>query len=147
MKQILRNTLILLFIMLLGIASWGCSPFVSRPVPQDDQSILSGLDEALLYDRIPAIMADGVLYLDTGLVDYTEGRCGTMDGNVTSQCDPSKLPTKDGQSNFGKNFGYQRVGEGVIEIRLDHQWLVFATEEVKAAGCPIGEIPRDAGPQ
>ena len=35
------------------------------------------------------------------------GRCGNMDGEITSTVDGTEIPTEDNQSNFGSGFGYQ----------------------------------------
>lgn len=57
-----------------------------------------------------------------------------MDGQITSECSGSEVPTEDNQSNFGKGYDYQYGSvEGTIEVQLtDGDWYVFATKEVKA---------------
>ena len=71
------------------------------------------------------VMVDGVLYQDTGRESPLTGRCGTMDGEITSAVEEGQRPQEDGQSNFGTGFGYQYTGEGVLEILLDDKWMVF----------------------
>ena len=44
-------------------------------------------------------MVDGKLYYDTGKESTISGRCGVMDGEITSTVDGSEIPTKDNQSN------------------------------------------------
>ena len=46
------------------------------------------------------VMVDGKLYHDTGKESTISGRCGVMDGEITSTVDGSEIPTKDNQSNF-----------------------------------------------
>ena len=84
------------------------------------------------WDRIPSIMVDGELYIDTGYDSDVDRRCGNIDGTIDSECSGSELPTKNNQSNFGTGFDYQYGPvEGTIEIFMNGDWRVFATEEVK----------------
>lgn len=90
------------------------------------------IEESEQWDLIPMVMVNGTLYLDTGHESTVEARCGVMDGEITSQVDGSKKPTVDDQSNFGVGYGYQYgPTEGTIEIYMNEQWRVFATEEVR----------------
>lgn len=89
-------------------------------------------DSASTWDRIPMVMVDGVLYLDTGMESTAMARCGVMDGEITSQVDGSQEPTIDNQSNFGTGYGYQYGAiEGTIEINMNDKWWIFATEEAR----------------
>ena len=84
------------------------------------------------WDLIPMVMVDGTLYLTTGHESTVEGRCGVMDGEITSQVDGSEKPTVDNQSNFGTGYGYQYGAiEGTIEIYMNGKWWIYATEEVR----------------
>lgn len=84
------------------------------------------------WDLIPMVMVDGVLYLDTGYNNTDIRKCGTFDGEITSEVDGSEKPTVDNQSNFGTGYGYQYgVTEGTIEICMNDKWCIFATEEVR----------------
>ena len=75
-------------------------------------------------------MADGVLYEDTGRESTVEGRCGNMDGEITSSVQSWQQPEEDGQSNFGSGFGYQIGMEpDTLEILQDGHWLVFRAVE------------------
>ena len=76
------------------------------------------------------LMVDGVLYEDPGCEDTTEGRCGNMDGEITSSVESWQQPEEDGQSNFGSGFGYQIGMEpDTLEILQDGHWLVFRAVE------------------
>lgn len=89
-------------------------------------------DSSELWDRIPMVMVNGELYLDTGKESTVIARCGMMDGEITSQVDGSKAPTMDNQSNFGTGYGYQYGPiEGTIEIKMNGKWWIFATEEAR----------------
>ena len=75
-------------------------------------------------------MIDGVLYEDTGRESTVDGRCGNMDGEITSSVDSWQQPEEDGQSNFGSGFGYQIGMEpDTLEILQDGHWLVFQAVE------------------
>ena len=74
----------------------------------------------------PMFMADGVLYEDTGRESTVDGRCGNMDGEITSSVPSWQQPEEDGQSNFGSGFGYQVGPEpNTLELYQDGHWLVF----------------------
>ena len=91
-------------------------------------------DSAEIWDRIPMVMVDGTLYLDTGKESTVTARCGMMDGEITSQVPSNEEPTVDDQSNFGTGYGYQYGPvEGTIEIFMNDKWWVFATEEARKA--------------
>lgn len=56
-----------------------------------------------------------------------------MDGEITSEVAGSKQPTENNQSNFGIGYGYQYGSrEGTIEIFMNDQWFIFATEEIRS---------------
>lgn len=99
-----------------------------------------------------AVMVNGELYYGTGLINANKGRCGTLDGDITSACDASELPGADGQANFEGAEGFQSgLEDGTIEIELPEEpdesdgggrsseqtgeqtkhWYVFATESVR----------------
>lgn len=52
-------------------------------------------DQAVIY------MVNGVVYYDTGYKSSLDDRCEDMDGQITSECSASEVPTEDDQSNFG----------------------------------------------
>jgi hypothetical protein len=75
------------------------------------------------------VMFKDKLYYDTGTIDNGEGRCGNMDGSITSRCDVNEIPTENNQSNFGTGYGiqYGRV-ENEIEVCIDGDWHVFTSD-------------------
>lgn len=85
-----------------------------------------------VWALIPMVMVDGQLYLTTGYESQKEERVDAFDGEITSQVDGSERPTENGQSNFGKGYGYQYgTTEGTIEIYMDGKWWIYATEEAR----------------
>ena len=87
--------------------------------------------QAESWDRIPMVMIDGVLYLDTGFENADIRECGLPDGEITSTVDGSERPTKDDQSNFGTGYVYQYGTEGTVEICINDRWWIYATEEAR----------------
>lgn len=87
--------------------------------------------EAEKWDLIPMVIVDGELYLDTGRESTVEGRCGLMDGEITSTVESWEKPTEDDQSNFGTGYGYQYGTAGTIEIYINEKWWVFVSEEAR----------------
>ncbi len=85
-----------------------------------------------LADLIPMVMIKGKLYLDTGKESDISGRCGVMDGEITSTVEPFEKPTQDNQSNFGSGYEYQFVDENSIDIYMNGKWMRFEKEMDKA---------------
>lgn len=83
----------------------------------------------VMWDRIPMVKVNGKLYYDTGRESTTGGRCGNMDGEITSTVDGTEIPTEDNQSNFGSGFGYQYGADDTIEVYMNEKWLVFEYRE------------------
>lgn len=82
------------------------------------------------YDMVPMVMINDTLYLDSG---YRKTNTHSFfDGTITSQVKASEKPSQNDQSNFGIGYVY-RFGEtkGTVEVCIDTQWLIFATEEVR----------------
>jgi hypothetical protein len=84
---------------------------------------------AELYDLIPMVRIDGRLYLDTGKESDITGRCGVMDGQITSTVEPFEKPTKDDQSNFGVGYEYQFINDNSIDIYMNDKWIRFENRE------------------
>ena len=91
----------------------------------------SGTDAGGETDVVPAVMVDGELYFSTGEESTVSGRCGNMDGTITSTVDGTEYPTEDNQSNFGAGAGYQYgPAEHTIEVYMaegssEKRWIVF----------------------
>ncbi len=79
----------------------------------------------LQWDIIPMVMVKDKLYYDTGKESTLDGRCGVMDGKITSTVDGSEVPTQNDQSNFGTGFEYQYGSDDTIEIFMNEKWIIF----------------------
>ncbi len=82
-----------------------------------------------MWDRIPMVRVNNKLYYDTGRESTLSGRCGIMDGEITSTVDGTEIPMEDNQSNFGSGFGYQYGADDTIEIYMNEKWIVFEYRE------------------
>ena len=92
----------------------------------DDATALPDTTEQKpVADAPMMVMVDNTLYQSTGEISTVDGRCGNMDGEITSQtANGTNAPTENGQSNFGTGYGYQRIDDH-IEVLIDNQWIVF----------------------
>ncbi len=87
-----------------------------------------GSEEPSKWDRRPMVMVNGEIYLDTGKESDINGRCGVMDGEITSTVDGSEVPIQDDQSNFGNGYGYQFVDANNIDVYMNEKWIRFEKE-------------------
>lgn len=83
----------------------------------------------VVWDRIPMVRIEGNLYLDTGKESDFDGRCGVMDGEITSTVETSEIPTQNNQANFGKGYEYQHVDNNSIDIYINDKWMRFEKQE------------------
>ncbi len=119
------------FALICALGLTSCGGHTDTDVPDQPDSIASAPAEEAeqVVDRIPMVKVGGELYLDTGKESTAAGRCGTMDGEITSAVDESECPTEDGQSNFGTGISYQYgETEGTVELYMNGKWWVFAKE-------------------
>lgn len=71
-----------------------------------------------------AVMVDGELYVDScKIIEIL--RCGVPDGMIEYQVERNSMPTKNNESNFCVNIGYQRVDDNNIDLRLEEGWIRF----------------------
>ncbi|MCJ7856952.1 hypothetical protein MUJ63_11690 [Lachnospiraceae bacterium NSJ-143] len=122
-------TLILMICLLFSVS--GCSQkknsnVADSNIPKEESGESGTVEgEPEKTDIIPMVMVNGSLYYDTGRESEIDGRCGNMDGEITSTVDSSEIPSVDDQSNFGTGYGYQYEGKGTIEIFMNEKWFVF----------------------
>ena len=119
----MKKRMALWLALICAVALTGCSAAQNEGAPAS---------ETEKWDRIPMVMVDGVLYLDTGHNSTGIRQCGTSDGEITSAVDSSQQPAENDQSNFGTGYGYQYgAAEGTIELYINEKWRIFATEEAR----------------
>ncbi|MCI9140804.1 hypothetical protein D7X25_21600 [bacterium 1XD42-8] len=131
----IKKCIMLVFILALGMfIIVACRDKTTKSDASDaDGAVTDAPMDKIGGDICPCVMVNGVVYYDTGYKSSLDDRCEDMDGQITSECSGSEVPTQDNQSNFGKGYDYQYGSvEGTIEIQLtDGDWYVFATKEVK----------------
>ena len=120
---------------------YGIVPEVSAG---DDGSAQDHDAEDMKWDRIPMVMVNGKLYYDTGNESTIDGRCGVMDGEITTAVDGSEIPTQDNQSNFGTGFGYQFGPDDTIEVFMNEKWIGFAHRDGTGSQVRFGDKMIDA---
>ena len=123
---VIKKYLACLFLLICALSVAACS------FGDTDEADIGTETNENTWDLIPMVMVNGVIYLDTGYESTVDGRCGVMDGEITSEVNGSEKPTVNDQSNFGTGYGYQYgATEGTIEIYMNDKWRIFATEEVR----------------
>ncbi len=86
----------------------------------------------------------GKLYIETGETNSML-RCGMMDGQITSSVAADRVPKKNGQSNFGKGYGYQYgTRENRLEVCIDGTWHIFAYNENNFDGVSMRVVKNSA---
>lgn len=94
-------------------------------------TVIGQAETDTMWDKIPMVRVNGKLYYDTGKESSVSGRCGNMDGEITSTVDGTEIPMEDNQSNFGSGFGYQYGADDTIEIYMNEKWFIFEYREEK----------------
>ena len=127
-----KRTLAML-LALLALLLTGCGQ--SEPKTTEAEVGTQSMDDAVtlpdtteqqpVADAPMMVMVDNTLYKSAGEASTVDGRCGNMDGEITSQtANGTDAPTENDQSNFGTGYGYQRIDDH-IEVLIDNQWIVF----------------------
>ena len=116
---------ILAMACLLSIAGCGLvnKTGIIRPAGGYDGADAVTHAETTADDRM--VVVDGRLYRATGAESSAGGRCGVMDGEISSSVRAGETPTADDQSNFGTGYGYQIASENTIDVFIDGKWMVF----------------------
>ena len=121
----MKKCIMLVFILAVGMFSIiGCGDKTAKSDVSDaDGAVMDAPIDNTDMDKIggdicPCVMVNGVVYYDTGYKSSFDDRCEDMDGQITSKCSASEVPTEDDQSNFGKGYNYQYGSvEGTIEVQ------------------------------
>ena len=84
-------------------------------------------------ENISLVMIKGKLYYDTGKESTMDGRCGNMDGAITSEVPDGEFPMEDDQTNNSNlvGCGYQYGLEGYIEVHVNDNWYVFKQVDIE----------------
>lgn len=135
----MRN-LVMILVLCLALAGCGAKNEVLPAVPEQSGSVSaeeqmefaesSCQAEAPEQDDYPMmVMVDGVLYTYEKPCEEL-GRCGMMDGTITSSVDG--VPAEDNQSNFGEGYEYQFLGDAIdVYFPEEELWQHFVSERVR----------------
>ena len=94
-------------------------------------TVIERAEADAMWDRMPMVRVNGKLYYDTGKESTINEHSESMDGQITSEVDGSKIPTANNQSNFGTGFGYQYGEDDTIEVYMNDKWFIFEYREEK----------------
>ncbi|WP_312833219.1 hypothetical protein [Sedimentibacter saalensis] len=89
------------------------------------------VEEKMLGDRIPMIMVEEYIYLDTGEKMPVEIDDMAILGNITSEVAGSEIPTQNGQSNFGCVGSEYAYFDDGIAVMINNEWQYFKRETNK----------------
>lgn len=90
-------------------------------------SIVLSQENERLWDKIPSVMVNDVLYYDTGK-EAPSPSCGMMDGEITSTVESWQLPAQNDQSNFGTGYTYQYGSENTVVVYINGKRIIFKAE-------------------
>ena len=111
----------------VDFGTWFMKFSPTQATPGSDEEEIK-VPNDVVWDRIPMVMLNDELYFDSGRESDIDGRCGVMDGEITSTVDASEIPIQNNQSNFGDGYEYQYVGENIIDIYMNEKWIRFEKE-------------------
>lgn len=117
-------------ISLEKVEMYSFNKFIAGAVT-DTTTNLGNTNNNVEENNVRMVMVNGKLYYDIGKISTMDGRCGVMDGKITSNVEINKIPTENDQSNFEGNYGYQYGKENQIEIFINDNWYVFETKDVE----------------
>ncbi|MDO5755725.1 MAG: hypothetical protein Q4P28_05770 [Tissierellia bacterium] len=90
----------------------------------------------------PMVMVNGTLYKETGFVNGNV-TCGTPDGKIASTI-TNGVPEKNDQSNFGTDYEYQYSRDGLLNVRIKDQWIIFRDVDIDNDEIPV-DVPHFKG--
>ena len=146
-----RKSYVVMLITVLALTGCGKTQRNEKPVEDNVTSQMSNIDHSVttqIEQEAPAqsegndntayppcVMVDNIVYKDTGYVSSMPG-CGTMDGEITSTVDGTKIPSENNQSNFGSGYQYQRSSEDHMIVMIEDEQIIFRNIEVDDASIP-----------
>lgn len=84
-------------------------------------------EEQIKWDRIPMLMVEGELYLDTGK-ESPMGAADSFSGEIVSTVDGTEKPIENGQSNFGWVGSRYILQDDSAVVNINDKWIIFKKE-------------------
>lgn len=100
---------------------------VSNPTDPFEEGGLKSIGAQNQWDRIPMLMVDGELYLDTGKETPIDA-VDSISGEIVSTVDGTEKPTENGQSNFGCVGSRYVLQDDCAVVNIDDTWIIFEKE-------------------
>ena len=136
----MKKFLLILMSLLIVMSAFACQKPNDAPNEKseanekskaNEANETSEIDETNQVDGgalIPAVMVNGKLYKDTGVLNNLV-KCGTMDGKIEKVVPTNEFPKNDGESNFDK-CEYQYAGDGFLTVYYEGKYLLFSTRDI-----------------
>lgn len=124
----MKKFLLTIMILTMLTSAFACQKPNEKPSESSEAKETSEIDEPDQVDEgalLPAVMVNGKLYKDTGVLNNLV-TCGTMDGKIEKVVPTNEFPKNDGESNFDK-CEYQYAGEGFLTVYYEGKYLLFST--------------------
>lgn len=124
----MKKFLLTIMILTMLTSAFACQKPNEKPSESSEAKETNEIDEPDHVDEgalIPAVMVNGKLYKDTGVINSLV-TCGTMDGKIEKVVPTSEFPKNDGESNFDK-CEYQYADDGFLTVRYEGKNLLFST--------------------
>lgn len=124
----MKKFLLTIMVLTMLTSAFACQKPNEKPSETSEANEAGEIDEPDRTDEvalIPAVMVDGKLYKDTGVLNNLV-KCGTMDGKIEKVVPTNEFPKNDGESNFDK-CEYQYSDEGFLTVKYDDKYLLFST--------------------
>lgn len=90
-------------------------------------------DSKISWDRRPMLIYEDEIYYYTNDKKERLKENIVFDGKIDSEVNSSQIPTKNNQSNFGKDYDYFiNEEENTIDVYLgDDKWMIFSKDKDK----------------
>jgi hypothetical protein len=115
---------------------------ISNPTDPFEEGELESYtnEDQIKWDRIPMVMVEDALYLDTGKQISAEIHDSAIIGAITSKVDATEIPSENAQSNFGcigSEYAFYKDG---IVVMMNNEWQFFRREKIKLSLDVVTEL-------
>lgn len=71
----------------------------------------------------PMVYLNDRILISTGKEAYVT--CGTADGSILFSTEKTKMPSREGESNFGSGASYIHLDDGAAAVMMDQKYILF----------------------